>query len=81
MAAVPPTEVTRVLTVCQATNAEIQAMEVRERLNTLQDYAEMTGKEISQEGPPDAQFRAISMCDQKMCICSLISKIHENVVG
>ncbi|MHA7927588.1 MAG: hypothetical protein ACX936_20475 [Marinobacter sp.] len=47
MAAAQMTDVARVLTVCGANNNEIQAFEIRERLNTLEDYAELTSSDIT----------------------------------
>jgi hypothetical protein len=59
MAAVPPavvvppeagpgvTPVTAVLQICGANAAEINALENVERLDTIEDYAEMTSKEVS----------------------------------
>jgi hypothetical protein len=41
-------EVTRVLTVCQATPLERTALIERERLNTLADYAEFTQRDIAE---------------------------------
>ena len=41
-----PTPVQHVLTVCQANAGEINAFEVTERLNTLDDYAELTNQDV-----------------------------------
>ena len=40
------TPVQHVLTVCQANADEINAFEVTERLNTLDDYAELTNQDV-----------------------------------
>ena len=40
-------EVDAALTVCQADPNERQVFMVRERLNTLSDYAELTSKEVN----------------------------------
>ena len=44
--AAAPTSVQHVLTICQANANEINAFEVTERLNTLEDYAEMTHDDV-----------------------------------
>ena len=44
--AAAPTSVQHVLTICQANANKINAFEVTERLNTLEDYAEMTHDDV-----------------------------------
>ena len=47
MADAAPTPIQQVLNVCQANPAEIEALEVRERLDTLHDFAEMAADDVS----------------------------------
>ena len=47
MAAAVPSPVQRVLTICQANEDEINALEIRERLDSLHDFAEMTTDNVS----------------------------------
>ena len=47
-AAAALTEVELALTTCQANVNERQTLTVRERLNTLQDFAELTAKEVTE---------------------------------
>jgi hypothetical protein len=42
------TPVQQVLGVCGAVAAEIQTLEIQERLDTIQDFAEMTSRDVTE---------------------------------
>ena len=64
-------EVDAALTVCQADPNERQVFTVRERLNTLSDYAELTSKEVNDLA---SKFERRTMADGRIVIPAKVLK-------
>ena len=64
-------EVDAALTVCQADPNERQVFMVRERLNTLSDYAELTSKEVNDLA---SKFECRTVADGRIVIPAKVLK-------
>ena len=64
-------EVNAALTVCQADPNERQVFTVRERLNTLSDYAELTSKEVNDLA---SKFERRTVADGRIVIPAKVLK-------